>query len=93
MQLSIASLFQPKMLLLFVGYLSFWFFIGSILHILEDALCGKIPFYSLRHPIGIRLFYVGTEKEYLVAYLLTGLLISFRILACVFTDLSFSQGI
>ena len=37
---------------------------GAILHILQDAICGKVPFYSLKKKIGIKLFTVGSFREY-----------------------------
>ena len=45
----------------------FWFFIGALLHILEDAICGAIPVWSPNKKIKVfpRLFYVGSMKEYL----------------------------
>ena len=44
----------------------FWFFVGALLHILEDAVCGKIPFFSPRKRIWVlpRLFYTGSAGEY-----------------------------
>ena len=45
----------------------FWFFIGALLHIVEDALCGKIPVFSPRKRIQVipRLFYTGSVNEFL----------------------------
>ncbi len=45
----------------------FWFTTGSLLHIIEDAVCGKIPTWSptKRKNILPRLFYTGSFKEYL----------------------------
>lgn len=39
--------------------------IGALLHIAEDAVCGKVPFLTPYHKIGIRLFKVGSVTEYL----------------------------
>ena len=39
--------------------------IGALLHIAEDAVCGKVPFLMPRQKIGIRLFKVGSVTEYL----------------------------
>ena len=37
---------------------------GAILHILQDSICGKVPFYSVKKKIGIQLFTVGSFQEY-----------------------------
>ena len=42
--------------------------VGSLLHILEDSICGKVPLFSRKKKIGIKLFRVGSGREYLVAY-------------------------
>lgn len=39
--------------------------IGALLHIAEDAVCGKVPFLIPYHKVGIRLFKVGSVTEYL----------------------------
>lgn len=39
--------------------------IGALLHIAEDAVCGKVPFLTPYHKVGIRLFKVGSVTEYL----------------------------
>lgn len=43
-----------------------FFFIGALMHILEDAVCGKVPFIFPSKKYGIRLFSVGSFTEYLV---------------------------
>ena len=90
---SISGLFDLHTLFPLIIYLSFWFFIGGILHILEDALCGKVPIYSIHHRIGIRLFYVGTEREYVTTYLLVGTFLLLRVIVAFCTQISFFQGI
>ena len=47
-----------------------YFCIGAMLHIAEDAICGKVPFLTPRHKIGVRLFKVGSVTEYLMAILI-----------------------
>ena len=47
-----------------------YFCIGAMLHIAEDAICGKVPFLTPWHKIGVRLFKVGSVTEYLVAILI-----------------------
>lgn len=44
-----------------------FFVFGAILHVLEDAICGKVPFICLKHKMGIKLFYVGTIQEYAIS--------------------------
>ncbi len=39
--------------------------IGALLHIAEDAVCGRVPFLTPYHKVGIRLFKVGSVTEYL----------------------------
>ena len=42
-----------------------WIFGGALLHIAEDAVCGKVPLLYPTQKIGIRLFTVGSLREYL----------------------------
>ncbi len=35
--------------------LSLFFLIGCILHILEDAICGKVPFFSLKKNMALNV--------------------------------------
>ena len=44
--------------------------IGALLHIAEDAVCGKVPLLTPWHKVGIRLFAVGSVAEYLFAIVL-----------------------
>jgi inner membrane protein len=39
--------------------------IGALLHIAEDALCGKVPLFLPWQKVGIKLFTVGSVTEYL----------------------------
>lgn len=48
----------------FILNLFFYAFLGPIFHILEDAVCGKVPLVSLKKRHGVRLFTVGSFKEY-----------------------------
>ena len=41
--------------------------IGALLHIAEDAVCGKVPLLTPNRKVGIRLFTVGSITEYLFA--------------------------
>ena len=42
-----------------------WIFGGALLHIAEDAVCGKVPLLYPTQRVGIRLFTVGSLREYL----------------------------
>jgi inner membrane protein len=44
--------------------------LGALLHIAEDALCGKVPFITPWQKIGVKLFSVGSVTEYLFAIVL-----------------------
>lgn len=55
-----------------VSYTSLWmrdmgiaFFMGAILHIVEDAFCGKVPLLTPSMKVGVRVFKVGSIGEYL----------------------------
>ena len=41
--------------------------VGALLHILEDALCGKVPLIFPGEKIGLKLFSVGSFTEYFFA--------------------------
>ena len=41
-----------------------------LLYILEDALCGKVPFLHPKKKVGVRLFRVGSFGEYALALVL-----------------------
>ena len=46
-----------------------FFFLGCIFHILEDAICGKVPLFNpMKKEFGIKLFYVGSLTEYTVTF-------------------------
>lgn len=40
---------------------------GALLHIVEDAVCGKVPLIYLTKKTGIKLFEVGSFREYFFA--------------------------
>lgn len=50
-----------------------FFAAGALLHIAEDALCGKVPLLRPDRKVGLRLFTVGSFREYLVVLLLVAL--------------------
>lgn len=59
----------PSHLRIYLYYLGF-VVIGSLLHILEDMLCGTVPFWGSRYRFGFRFFEVGSWKEYFFTALL-----------------------
>ena len=38
--------------------------IGALLHIVEDGLCGKVPIFAPHSKHGLKLFTVGSWREY-----------------------------
>ncbi|MBQ9480335.1 MAG: metal-dependent hydrolase [Selenomonadaceae bacterium] len=38
--------------------------IGALLHIVEDGICGKVPIFTPHSKHGLKLFTVGSWKEY-----------------------------
>jgi len=38
--------------------------VGALLHIFEDAFCGKVPIFTPHCKHGLKLFKVGTWREY-----------------------------
>ena len=44
-----------------------YFVFGAILHVLEDALCGKVPLLKLNKKTGLKLFTVGSVREYFIS--------------------------
>ena len=48
----------------------FFMAVGALLHIAEDAICGKVPFITPTQKIGVKLFKVGSIREYIVALVL-----------------------
>ena len=60
----------------------FWFLIGALMHIVEDAICGTIPLWNPRKKKKVlpRLFYTGSVKEYfyVTCYFIVMLILSFK---------------
>ena len=50
--------------------IGFFMAVGALLHIAEDAICGKVPFITPFQKIGVKLFKVGSIGEYLAALVL-----------------------
>ena len=53
-----------------LGEIIFFMSVGALLHIAEDAICGKVPFITPTQKIGVKLFKVGSIREYIVALIL-----------------------
>lgn len=61
-----------------------WYCMGCLFHILEDTLCGSVPFLLPTHKIKlIRLFYVGSSKEYFITFGFSILLILLKLNAFI----------
>lgn len=53
-----------------MGTIGVFLCVGALLHIIEDAFCGKVPFITPWQKIGIKLFQVGSVTEYLFSIVL-----------------------
>ena len=51
---------------------------GALLHIAEDALCGKVPLISRNKKIGIKLFTVNSLGEYFFSIVLSVVLLLYQ---------------
>ena len=55
---------------------AFWYFIGALFHLAEDAFCGGLPVLSPNRRMKfIRLFYVRTTREFFISYGLSVIII------------------
>lgn len=52
--------------------------VGALLHIAEDALCGKVPVFTPHGKHGLKLFKVGTWREYFFAALIIAICLFVR---------------
>ena len=48
-----------------LGNIGVYFCIGALLHIVEDAVCGKVPLFTPWQKVGVKLFTVGSVTEYI----------------------------
>ena len=55
---------------------------GALLHIAEDALCGKVPLLTPHKKFGLKLFKVGTWREYLIVVLIIAICLFVRFGDC-----------
>ena len=68
--------FYPEPTLAFALNLISYALVGALLHIAEDGICGKVPIFTPQKKYGIKLFKVGSWREYFFAALI--------ILICLF---------
>ena len=66
-----------------IGVIGSYFCIGALLHIAEDAPCGKVPLFTPWQKVGFRLFTVGSIAEYLVSLVLVLLAYIFHLVFVV----------
>ena len=72
----VAKNFYPDPTLALALNLITYVLIGALLHIAEDGICGKVPIFTPKKKYGIKLFKVGSWREYFFAALI--------ILICLF---------
>ncbi len=51
-----------------------WIFVGALCHIAEDSVCGKVPLLYPTQKAGVRLFTVGSLREYLFVLVCIGMI-------------------
>ena len=71
-----AKNFYSEPTLAFALNLISYVLVGALLHIAEDGICGKVPIFTPKKKYGIKLFKVGSWREYFFAALI--------ILICLF---------
>ena len=71
-----AKIYYPEPTLAFTLNLISYVLVGALLHIAEDGICGKVPIFTPKKKYGIKLFKVGSWREYFFAALI--------ILICLF---------
>lgn len=54
------------------------FTLGCVMHILEDAVCGRVPLLMRKPRIGIRIFRVGSIWEYILVFPISVFIIIWR---------------
>jgi len=47
-----------------ISTIGIYIMIGALLHIAEDAVCGKVPLLKLSQKVGLKFFKVGSFSEY-----------------------------
>ena len=66
----IAKNYYPDPTLALVLNLITYALVGALLHIAEDGICGKVPIFTPYKKYGIKLFKVGSWREYFFAALI-----------------------
>ena len=72
----VAQEYYPEPTLAFALNLITYALVGALLHIAEDGICGKVPLFTPHKKYGVKLFKVGSWREYFFAALI--------ILICLF---------
>lgn len=49
-----------------------YIFVGALLHIVQDGICGKVPILTPHGKHGLKLFKVGSWREYFFVVLIIG---------------------
>ena len=62
--------YYPEPTLAFALNLLTYALVGALLHIAEDGLCGKVPIFLPHKKYGLKLFKVGSWREYFFAALI-----------------------
>lgn len=75
-QIAIEYFQNPKVEL--VLSLLIYALVGAVLHIVEDGICGKVPVFTPRRKHGIKLFTVGSWREYFFAGLIVCVCLLYR---------------
>ena len=70
--------YYPEPTLAFALNLLTYALVGALLHIAEDGICGKVPIFTPHKKHGIKLFKVGSWREYFVAALIIGICLFVR---------------
>jgi len=68
--LQYAKIYFPDSTVSLVANLLSYMLVGALLHIAEDGICGKVPIFTPHKKHGIKLFKVGSWREYFVAGLI-----------------------
>ena len=61
-----------------IAEMGIYVLIGSLLHIAEDGICGRVPILTPRNKHGIKLFTVGSAGEYIFSILIIAVCIFSR---------------
>ena len=70
--------FCPEPTLIPILNLITYVLVGALLHIAEDSVCGKVPIFTPYKKHGIKLFKVGSWREYVFAALIIGICLFVR---------------